>query len=30
MLKEMWRIWDGINFDLTPYKSTTFIIRGYD
>lgn len=30
MLKEMWKIWEDINFDLTPYKSGTFIIRGYD
>lgn len=26
----MWGIWEGINFDLVPYKSNTFIIRGYD
>lgn len=30
MLKEMWKIWEGINFDLNPYKSNTYIIRGYD
>lgn len=30
MLKEMWGIWEGINFDLNPYKSNTYIIRGYD
>lgn len=30
MLKEMWKIWENINFDLNPYKSNTFIIRGYD
>lgn len=30
MLKEMWGIWDGINFDLAPYKGNTFIVRGYD
>lgn len=30
MLKEMWKIWEGINFDLTAYKSNTYIIRGYD
>ena len=30
MLKEMWKIWDGINFDLVDYKAGTCIIRGYD
>jgi dynein heavy chain, axonemal len=30
MLKEMWEMWEGINFDLAPYKGGTFIIRGYD
>lgn len=30
MLKEMWKIWEDINFDLVPYKSNTSIIRGYD
>ena len=30
MLKEMWGIWDGINFDLVDYKSNTYIVRGYD
>lgn len=29
MLKDMWKIWDDINFDLAPYK-TSSIIRGYD
>lgn len=29
MLKDMWKIWQDINFDLTPYK-TSSIIRGYD
>lgn len=26
----MWKIWEGINFDLMDYKSNTSIIRGYD
>ena len=26
----MWKIWDGINFDLVDYKAGTCIIRGYD
>ncbi len=26
----MWKIWQGINFDLSPYKSNTYIIKGYD
>ena len=30
MLKEMWQIWEGINFDLVSYKNTTYIVRGYD
>jgi len=30
MLKEMWEMWEGINFDLAGYKGGTFIIRGYD
>jgi dynein heavy chain len=30
MLKTMWKAWEDINFDLTPYKSITYIIRGYD
>lgn len=25
----MWKIWEDVNFDLTPYKNT-FIVRGYD
>ena len=29
MLKDMWKIWEDINFDLAPYK-TSSIIRGYD
>lgn len=30
MLKEMWKIWEGIHFDLMAYKSNTYIIKGYD
>ena len=26
----MMRAWEDINFDCVPYKSITFIIRGYD
>lgn len=26
----MWKTWEDINFDLTPYKNITYIIRGYD
>ena len=29
MLKDMWKIWEDINFDLAAFK-TSFIIRGYD
>lgn len=30
MLKGMWKTWEDINFDLVPYKSISFIMRGYD
>ena len=30
MLKEMWKIWEGIDFDLVDYKAGTCIVRGYD
>jgi dynein heavy chain len=30
MLKGMWKTWEDINFDLAPYKSISYIIRGYD
>ena len=30
MLSSMMKAWDDINFDLAPYKSITFIVRGFD
>ncbi|CAD8156782.1 unnamed protein product [Paramecium pentaurelia] len=30
MLDQMETMWEGINFQMLPYKSITFIIRGYD
>lgn len=30
MLNEMKKKWEGIQFDLIPYKGISYIIRGYD